>query len=228
MLSIRKLGKSFGGQALFSEASMQINYGERVVLVGPNGAGKTTIFSIILGNEEPDEGEVERDEWTTLGFLPQEGEAVAEETVIEIATGRAGELVKLEEQLRALEKAGNVACAEYYEAQGKFDALNDPGFEAKAKKILMGLGYKETEFHRPAKELSGGWVMRAHLARILVMEPDLLMLDEPTNHLDLHALLWLQDYLKNFNGALLMISHDRQFMDELAEKVYEISDVVTG
>lgn len=224
MLAIRNLGKSFGGQALFTEASMQINYGERVVLVGPNGAGKTTIFSIIMKTEEPDEGEVERDEWTTLGFLPQEGEAVNDESVIEIATGRAGEIAKLEKTLRTLEKAGNVNCAEYYEAQGKFDALSDPGFEARAKKILSGLGYKDSDFDRPAKELSGGWVMRAHLARILVMEPDLLMLDEPTNHLDLNALIWLQDYLKNYGGAVLMISHDRQFMDELAQKVYEISE----
>jgi len=224
MLTIRNLGKSFGGQALFTGASMQINYGERVVLVGPNGSGKTTIFSIVMRTDEPDEGEVERDEWTTIGFLPQEGETVGDEKVIEIATGRAGEIARLEKTLRELEKAGTVNVPEYYEAQGKYDALNDPGFEAKAKKILSGLGYKETDYERPAKELSGGWIMRAHLARILVMEPDLLMLDEPTNHLDLHALLWLQNYLRNFSGAILMISHDRQFMDEIAKKVYEISD----
>lgn len=224
MLTIRNLSKTFGGQALFTDASMQINYGERVVLVGPNGSGKTTIFSIIMKTEEPDGGEVERDEWTTVGFLPQESEAVGDESVIEIATGRAGEITKLEKTLHDLEKTGTVDVPEYYEAQGKFDALNDPGFEAKAKKILSGLGYKDNDFDRPARELSGGWVMRAHLARILVMEPDLLMLDEPTNHLDLDALLWLQNYLKNFGGAILMISHDRQFMDEIAKKVYEVSE----
>ena len=215
MLTIRNLKKSFGGRTLFEGANMQINYGDRVVLVGPNGAGKSTLFSLILKKDEPDEGEVTRDEWTTVGFLPQESEPVGNETVIEVATGRAGEMEKLEKTLHELEKAGTVDIPEYFEAQSKFDALNNPEFEARAKRILVGMGYKQTDFDRPAREMSGGWIMRAHLARLLVMEPDLLMLDEPTNHLDLMALLWLQDYLKGFPGALLMISHDRQFMDEL-------------
>jgi len=224
MLTIRDLKKSYGGRILFEKASMQISYGERVALVGPNGAGKTTIFSIIMRSETPDEGTVERDPWTTVGFLPQEAEAVGGETVLEIATGRAGEIGKLEETLHALEKAGTVDVPEYYEAQGKHDALMDASFEARAKRVLKGLGYKEGDFSRPARELSGGWVMRAHLARLLVMEPDLLMLDEPTNHLDLVALLWLQSYLKNYKGAVLLISHDRQFMDEITQQVFEIAN----
>ena len=113
---------------------------------------------------------------------------------------------------------------EYLEAHAKFDALNDPQVEAKAKKMLDGLGFKERDFHRPAREMSGGWIMRAHLARLLVMEPDLLLLDEPTNHLDLLSLIWLQNYLKTYSGAILLISHDRQFMDELAARVYEIAN----
>ena len=223
MLKIQKLKMSFGGRVLFEDVDLQINYGERVALVGPNGAGKSTLFSIILKELEADEGRVERDEWTMIGFLPQESEAVGDETVLAVATGRAGELEKLEKRLQELEGEGNVDVPEYYETQGKFDALNDPQVEAKAKKMLHGLGYKEEDFERPAKEMSGGWIMRAHLARLLVMEPDLLMLDEPTNHLDLMSLLWFQDYLKNYPGAVLMISHDREFMDELAQRIYDIA-----
>ena len=118
-------------------------------------------------------------------------------------------LPALEKRLHELEKAGTVDGPEYLEAHAKHEALSDPQVEAKAKKMLAGLGYREADFDTPAKEMSGGWVMRAHLARLLVMEPDLLMLDEPTNHLDLLSLLWLQNYLKNYSGAVLLISHDR-------------------
>ncbi len=213
-----------GGRTLFENAAMQVNYGERVALVGPNGAGKSTLFSIILGENEPDAGTVERDEWTMVGYLPQEGEAVGDETVLDIATGRAGELAAVEKQLRELELKGDVTSAEYNEATAKHSALADPKLEAKAKKMLAGLGYRESDFERRAKEMSGGWVMRAHLARLLAIEPDLLLLDEPTNHLDLLSLLWLQNYLKTYPGAVLLISHDRQFMDEIIETVYEIAD----
>ena len=198
MLAIRNLKKSHGGNVLFENASMQINYGERVALVGPNGAGKSTLFSIILRHSDPDEGSVERDEWTMVGFLPQEAEAVGDETVLDIAPGRAGEVPALEARLRELEKAGTVDGPEYLEAHAKHEALSNPKVDAKAKKMLVGLGYNVNEFDRPAKNLSGGWVMRAHLARLLVMEPDLLMLDEPTNHLDLISIIWLQNYLKNY------------------------------
>ena len=174
-----------------------IGYGERVALVGPNGAGKTTLFSMILGDLDADDGVVQKDEWSMIGFLPQESEPLDNETVIEVATGRSGILQDLEKTLTDLEAQGILDSPEYYDAQAKFDALSDPEFEAKAKKMLMGLGYKTTDFDRPVKEMSGGWIMRAHLARLLVMEPDLLMLDEPTNHLDLASLLWFQEYLKN-------------------------------
>lgn len=224
MLTIRNLKKSYGGQPLFEEASLQINYDTRAALVGPNGAGKSTIFRIILGEEEADAGTVELDEWSLVGFLPQESEDVGDFSVLEIATGRAGTIEQLENELKRMEEAGEVDSRAYYEAQTKFDALNDPQVEAKAKKMLRGLGYPAENFDRPAREMSGGWIMRAHLARLLAMEPDLLMLDEPTNHLDLISLLWLQNYLKNYSGALLLISHDRQFMDEIVETVYDIAD----
>ncbi len=188
-----------GGRTLFENAGMTVNYGERVALVGPNGAGKSTLFNIILKKDTPDAGAVERDAWTMVGYLPQESEPVGEETVMDVATGRAGEVPALEKQLHALEKVGDVSGPEYLEAHAKHEALTDPQVDAKAKKMLRGLGYRELDFERPAKEMSGGWVMRAHLARLLVMEPDLLLLDEPTNHLDLLSLLWLQDYLKNYS-----------------------------
>src|SRR5438045_1237150 len=224
MLNIRELKMTLGGRVLFENASFQVNYGDRVALVGPNGAGKTTLFSIILKQKEPDSGTVERDEWTMVGYLPQEGEAHGDETVLDVATGRVDELPALEKRLHELEAAGAVSGPEYLEAHAKHDALNDPHVETKAKKMLRGLGYRETDFGRPAREMSGGWIMRARLARLLVMEPDLLLLDEPTNHLDLLSLLWLQNYLKNYSGALLLISHDRQFMDEVVTQVHGISE----
>ncbi len=224
MLIIRDLKMTFGGRTLFENASFQVNYGERVALVGPNGAGKTTLFSLILKQREPDAGTIERDEWTMVGHLPQEGEALGDESVLDVATGRVEELPQIEKRLHELEKAGDVSSPEYMELHAKHDKLNDPEVETKAKKMLRGLGYKETDMNRPAKEMSGGWVMRARLARLLVMEPDLLLLDEPTNHLDLISLLWLQNYLKNYSGALLLISHDRVFMDEVITQVHEISE----
>jgi ATP-binding cassette, subfamily F, member 3 len=224
MLTIRDLKKSVGGRTLFENAGLTVNYGERAALVGPNGAGKSTLFSIILKQDAPDSGTVQRDEWTMVGYLPQESEPVGAETVLDVATGRAGELPALEKRLHELEQAGTVDSPEYLEAHAKHEALSNPQVDARAKKMLAGLGYRDQDFDRPARELSGGWVMRAHLARLLVMEPDLLMLDEPTNHLDLLSLLWLQNYLKTYSGAVLLISHDRQFMDEIVETVHEIAD----
>ena len=225
MLVIRKLTKSFNSRILFQEADMTVNYGERVALVGPNGAGKTTLFSLLLKEDEPDSGVVQRDEYTTLGYLPQESDPVGDWTALDIATGRGGDLEKLEAILQGHEKAGTTDDPEYFESQAQFDVLHNPETEAKAKKLMRGLGFKEEDWNRPARELSGGWVMRAHLARLLVLEPDLLLLDEPTNHLDLLSLLWFRQYLKNYPGALLMISHDRDFMDVLVETVYEIDEM---
>jgi len=224
MLTLRKVTKSFNNRPLFKEANMTINYAERAALVGPNGAGKSTLFSLILKQDTPDSGEIERDEWTTVGHLRQESEPIGNETILDVATGKAGELDRLEAILKKIEATGDVSSAEYLEAHAKHEALHNPQAEAKAKKILRGFGFKEEEFNRPAREYSGGWVMRAHLARLLVIEPDLLLLDEPTNHLDLLSLVWFRNYLKYYPGAILLISHDRDFMDELIENVYEIDE----
>src|SRR4051794_6850088 len=170
MLIIRNLKMALGGRTLFEEASFQVNYGDRVALVGPNGAGKTTLFSLILKEQAPDAGTIERDEWTMVGYLPQEAEPQGDETILEVATGRVDELPQLEKRLHELEAAGAVAGAEYMEAHAKHDALNDPQVETKARKMLRGLGFRETDFDRKARELSGGWIMRGRLARLLVME----------------------------------------------------------
>ena len=222
MLSVHKLTKTLGGRTLLREAEMTINWGERVALVGPNGAGKSTLYRMILDEESPDEGTIERDEYSLTGYLAQEAGSPGDETVIEIAMGVSPEMVGLLRTMREHEANDTHGDPAYATAQDQFNHLNGYQLEPKAKKILNGLGFKEEDFNKAAREFSGGWIMRAYLARLLVMEPDLLMLDEPTNHLDLLSLLWLQRYLLNYSGAILMISHDRDFMDALVESVVEI------
>src|SRR3569623_345671 len=150
MLTIRKVTKAFNNRNLFKDADMTINYAERAALVGPNGAGKSTLFSLILKQDTPDSGEIERDEWTTVGHLRQESEPIGNETILDVATGKAGELERLEEILKRLEAAKDVASAEYLEAHAKHEALHNQQAEAKAKKILRGFGFKEEESDRPA------------------------------------------------------------------------------
>jgi ATP-binding cassette subfamily F protein 3 len=200
MLTLSDVSKSFAGRTLFEGVTLTLTRDDRVGLVGPNGAGKSTLFGILLGHEPPDEGKVEFQRGLTLGHLPQESAPVGDETVLEIATGVAHALHPDPDPHHVVD--GQTA--------------------AKAKQILHGLSFRERDFDRPARELSGGWVMRAHLARLLVQEPDLLLLDEPTNHLDLDALLWFQDYLKGYPGAIFMISHDREFLNELITGIIEI------
>lgn len=224
MLTIKNLTKSHAGRTLFRETEMTINWGERVALVGPNGAGKSTLFRMILGEDTPDEGSINMDEYAMVGYLPQEASEPKDETVLEIAMGITPEMEQAIHVIRTAENANRTDTPEYAEAIDTFNAANGYQLEPKAKKILKGLAFWESDFHRPAREMSGGWVMRAYLAKLLVLEPDLLMLDEPTNHLDLLSLLWLQRYLKNYPGAILMISHDRDFMDELVESVYDIDN----
>ena len=195
MLTVSEISKAYAGRTLFQNVSLQINRGDRLALVGPNGAGKTTLFSIILGENTPDDGRISWEKGTQIGFLPQESAPVGDETVLQLATG--------------------VTADDGHEP--------DWEIEPKAKTILRGLAFRESDFDRPAKTLSGGWVMRAHLARLLVMQPDLLLLDEPTNHLDLESLVWFQNYLKNYEGAILLISHDREFINQLVDSIVELA-----
>ncbi len=219
MLTISQITKSYTGRVLFEDASLQVNRGDRVGLVGPNGAGKSTLFALILGEASPDEGRVSVEKAATIGFLPQENAPAGEETVLEMACAVSPELSKA---LRTLKTAPEDS-SEHHAALHLFDDHGGWQLEPKAKRILAGLAFRESDFNRPAKTMSGGWVMRAHLARLLVQEPDLLLLDEPTNHLDLESLVWFQDYLLNYPGAILMISHDREFLNRLVGSIVEIA-----
>jgi ATP-binding cassette, subfamily F, member 3 len=222
MLTLSEITKSFGARTLFEDVSLSINLGERIALVGPNGAGKSTLFSIILGTAEPDNGSVVIDKHTTIGYLPQETAASGDETVLELAIAITPEHGKLMRILSEGTRTGHTDTEEYHDALGRYAELGGYQNEPKAKRILAGLAFRESDFHRPAKTMSGGWIMRAHLARLLVMEPDLLMLDEPTNHLDLESLGWFQNYLEYYPGAILMISHDRAFLNALVDNIFEI------
>ena len=199
MLTIADVSKSYGTRTLFSDVSLFIARSDRYGLVGPNGAGKTTLFNLILGEEAPDEGTIEWERGADFGFLPQESAPVADETIMEIVT------------------SGKKLVPENDD-----DHDIDWTLEPRAKKILAGLGFREGDSEKKAKTFSGGWVMRAHLARLLVAEPALLLLDEPTNHLDLEALLWFQDYLTRYPGGLVVISHDRAFLNALCTGILEL------
>jgi ATP-binding cassette subfamily F protein 3 len=201
MLTISQVTKSFGARTLFSDVSLQVNRGNRIGLIGPNGAGKSTLFSLILGHDSPDEGAIVLQKGARAGYLPQESVPAGKETILELAL-LGGSL--------------NSSAAETVD-----DLDLDHQREAKAKRILSGLAFRERNFTRPASEFSGGWISRAHLARLLVAEPDLLLLDEPTNHLDLQSVGWLQNYLREYTGAIVLVSHDRAFLNALVEKIVE-------
>lgn len=219
MLTLVEIGKSYGARTLFSDVSMQVNREDRIGLVGPNGAGKSTLFKLILAEEMPDAGRIEMLRGISVGHLPQESAPTGEVTVLELAMAITLEMSNLRKDL-APEFIGQPS-----KDPGdplRFALLGGWELEGKAKRILSGLGFRERDFDRPARELSGGWVMRAHLARLLVHEPDLLLLDEPTNHLDLESLLWFQEYLREYPGAIILISHDRDFLNQLVTCVVEI------
>ncbi len=192
MITIRKMHKEFGNQVLFQDASLQINDGDRYALVGPNGAGKSTLFKMLLGETQPDDGEIQLRGGVVVGYLPQEIASLKTETVL----------------VEALSQCPSP----------------DGRAQAKAKAILMGLGFKITDFEKSVSALSGGWAMRVAIARLLVQEPDLLLLDEPTNHLDLDSLFWFQDYLKNYPGAIFLISHDRSFINAICQAIVSVQD----
>jgi ATP-binding cassette, subfamily F, member 3 len=213
VLTLSDITKAFGPDLLFEKISLQVNRGDRIGLIGPNGAGKSTLFSIILGEEFADEGDVALQRGTRIGYLPQENAAVVDSTVLDLAT----------HEKNHIESGGGTGESEallHGEAHHESEYYQK---QAEAKSVLKGLGFREEDFDRPVKEFSGGWIMRVHLARLLVDEPDILLLDEPTNHLDLDSLDWFQSYLKgNYSGAVLVISHDRHFLNSLIKRIVEL------
>ena len=230
ILLVDKIEKSFGARVLFSGASFQINPGERFALVGPNGAGKTTMLKIIMGIDSPDSGQVQYAKDCQVGYLEQETNLEKKDTTIlaEVMAAakeirRMGERTnELQAQITELSEQGKDVDAllnEYGQVQDRFEHLGGYELESNARKILSGLGFKVTDFERPCSEFSGGWQMRIALAKLFLRHPDLLLLDEPTNHLDLESVQWLRGFIANYDGAVLIVSHDRAFMDACVDHV---------
>ena len=231
MIRLDNISKQNGHQILFIEASAALQRGEKIGLVGPNGSGKTTLFRMITGEELPDEGQVGVDRGVTIGYFSQDvGEMSGRSAAAEVMDG-AGPVSEVAAELRELEVAmGDPDQADnmdeiierYGEAQGRFEELGGYALEGRAREVLAGLSFTEEMMDGDVGALSGGWKMRVALARILLMRPDCMLLDEPSNHLDLESLIWLEDFLRGYEGALLMTSHDRAFMNRIVTKVIEI------
>ena len=231
MLTASGLAKSYGIRRLFADVSVQLAARRRVALVGGNGTGKTTLLEILVGVGEPDEGTVTRPRDAEIGYLPQDLSASAGGTVHEQVLAGAGTLARLAEQLADLERRlaapgedHEAVLARYGETQGRFEQLGGYALEAEVGKVLAGLGFAPADAGRPVRELSGGWRMRVALARLLVARPDILILDEPTNHLDIDSTAWLEQRLVTWPGALLFVSHDRDFIDAVANRVIELTE----
>jgi ATP-binding cassette, subfamily F, member 3 len=231
MITLNHVEKQFGSRILFKDCSLQIGVRDRVGLIGPNGSGKTTLFRMILGEESVEEGEILIAKGVRIGYLPQEvislrGNTVLHEVLISLTniTSLQDKMKILEEELSSMEdpKEQERLAKEYGKLQERYTLLGGYGLEAEAKRILQGLGFREGDFDRLTDELSGGWLMRIALAKILLQSPDLLLLDEPTNHLDLESLIWLEEFLVNYPGAMVIVSHDRVFLNHLIDRIAEI------
>ncbi len=231
MIRLDNISKQNGHQILFIEASATLQKGEKVGLVGPNGSGKTTLFRMITGQEAPDEGQVAADRGVTIGYFSQDvGEMSGRSAVSEVMDG-AGPVSAVASELKELETAMgdptrademDEIIARYGEVQARFEELDGYALEGRAREVLAGLSFSQDMMDGDVGALSGGWKMRVALARILLMRPDAMLLDEPSNHLDLESLIWLESFLKGYEGALLMTSHDREFMNRIVTKVVEI------
>ncbi|NEI32926.1 ATP-binding cassette domain-containing protein [Rhizobium leguminosarum] len=231
MIRIENISKQLSHRILFIEASAALNRGEKIGLVGPNGAGKTTVFRMINGEEQPDEGQVSCEKGVTIGYFNQDvGEMAGHSAVAEVMNGAgpvsivAGELRELEAAMADPEQADNMEeiIERYGEVQARYEELDGYALEGRAREVLAGLSFSQEMMDGDVGALSGGWKMRVALARILLMRPDVMLLDEPSNHLDLESLIWLEEFLKGYDGALLMTSHDREFMNRIVTKIIEI------
>jgi ATP-binding cassette subfamily F protein 3 len=231
MIRIDNISKSNSHRILFIETSAALNRGEKIGLVGPNGAGKTTLFRMIIGDELPDEGQVTVEKGVTVGYFDQNvGEMGGRSAVAEVMDG-AGPVSIVAAELRELEAAMcdpdrldemDSIIERYGEVQARYEELDGYGLDGRAREVLAGLSFSQEMMDGDVGKLSGGWKMRVALARILLMRPDVMLLDEPSNHLDLESLIWLEAFLKNYDGALLMTSHDREFMNRIVTKIIEI------
>jgi ATPase subunit of ABC transporter with duplicated ATPase domains len=231
MIRLENISKSNSHQILFIEASAALLKGEKVGLVGPNGAGKTTLFRMMTGQDDPDEGQVNVDRGVTIGYFNQDvGDMAGRPAVAEVMDGAgpvsvvAAELAELEAAMGDPDRADDMdAIIERYgEVQGRFEELGGYALEGRAREVLAGLGFSQEMMDGDVGALSGGWKMRVALARILLMRPDAMLLDEPSNHLDLESLIWLEEFLRGYEGALMMTSHDREFMNRIVKKIVEI------
>src|SRR6266511_2696456 len=231
VISFSKISKQYGRQVLFVDTSFQLNPGERVGLVGPNGSGKTTLFRMIVGEETPDEGEVSVPRRMTIGYFRQDVEEMKGRSVLDeaiLGSGRAGDLHHELEQLQHAmcdpARAGDMdrILSRFGEVQEEYEHLGGYALEAQAREVLHGLGFDDELIDGDVGALSGGWKMRVAMARVLLGRPDVLLMDEPTNHLDIESIIWLEDFLKQRTGSLLMTSHDREFMNRVVGKIAEI------
>jgi len=231
MISFSNINKQYGKQLIFVDASFQLNPGEKVGLVGPNGAGKTTLFRMVVGEEAPDEGEVSVPKKLTIGYFRQDVEEMTGRPVLDEAIAGSGQLGDLHHELadlhRAMEDPAQAhdmdrILARFGEVQEQYEHLGGYTLEAQAREVLHGLGFHDDQIDGDVGALSGGWKMRVALARVLLGRPDVLLMDEPTNHLDIESIIWLEQFLKSFPGALLMSSHDREFMNRIVSKIAEI------
>ena len=231
MISFSRIGKQYGRQVLFVDASFQLNPGEKVGLVGPNGAGKTTLFRMIVGEEAADEGDVSVPRKLSIGYFRQDVEEMAGRSVLDEAIAGSGRVGDLHHELEALNHAMadparaddmDRILARFGEVQEEYDHLGGYALEAQAREILHGLGFDDERIDGDVGALSGGWKMRVAMARVLLGRPDVLLMDEPTNHLDIESIIWLEAFLKTLPGALLMTSHDREFMNRIVTKIAEI------
>ena len=228
MIRLENMSKSFPDGDLFNHVNIFIKRGMRIGLVGPNGSGKTTLLRIMLGKESPDSGSIQVDKSTTIGYLAQDIVAGTGRSILEEVLNTYPEVRDLEGKILSLSEAiskdhNNMELINKLgDAQHRFESLGGWNLEDKAKKILSGLGFSDEKFTQPMDVFSGGWRMRVALASILLQEPDILFLDEPTNHLDLEATIWLELFLSNWRGGLVMISHDRSFLDRSINNILEI------
>src|SRR3954468_23914794 len=227
MISFSRISKQYGRQLLFVDASFQINAGEKVGLVGPNGAGKSTLFRMIVGEEAPDDGAVEKPRKLTYGYFRQDVGDLRGRSILAETCAGAGEVAELGDELAALTvkletDPTDDVVTRFGEVQARYQDLGGYELEARAQEILHGLGFAQEQMHNDVGTLSGGWKMRVALGQILLAKPELLLLDEPTNYLDLESILWLEGFLRDYQGTVVMTCHDREIMNRVVGKIVEI------